>query len=422
MLDLQKLKSKAEELLIQIDDLLELFRSNQDLLLLQNISTILTELSEITPTDFEKAHSQIQRFSELLEMQNFDLLQDELLFFISHLDKPVYDAENLNASSETNSSIPFSKETILLLDDFLEEAEERLNSFEQSLINYRNEPIIEYITIAFRDIHTLKGGFRFIESYAEENLCHICEDLLGQWRDGTVVVSWSKISILLDTVQKLRDSIDHIALFRVPTQQNYQDIIESIQQEHIEKILPTIAIFRPLLNGPTNSECSLEDGIAELKNILAGNLEIAQWKDVFNQAKDFSFHNIEILSNCAVKILQSNKRSSECEVALSCLKKEISNILKTLEKLGKEIDVIELSSSNPKIQVNVEYIRVPSQKIDDIFQNLVQFEIMQGRLIHHIPEEERRSLSSHVKKITKDIEHLPSDNIPDSSPAKDDEH
>ena len=135
MLNLQKLKSKAEELLIQIDDLLELFRSNQDLLLLKKIPAILTELSEITPPDFEKAHTQIQRFSELLEIQNFDSLQDELLFFISYLNQPVDETEILSPSSETHSSESFSKEAMLLLDDFLEEAEERLNSFEQSLIN-----------------------------------------------------------------------------------------------------------------------------------------------------------------------------------------------------------------------------------------------------------------------------------------------
>ena len=405
MLDLPKLKSKAEELLLQIDDLLELFHSNQDALLLDKIPSILTELSEITPPDFEKAHTQIHRFSELLEIQDYDSLQDELLFFISHLDQPQNNVDIPDDSSEPHSTASFSQDAILLLDDFLEEAEERLNSFEQSLIKYRNEPLIEYITVAFRDIHTLKGGFRFIESYAEENLCHICEDLLAQWRDGAVAVNWHKITILLDTVQKLRDAIDHIALFRTPTQQDYQEIISAIEEDHTEKILPTIAIFRPLLNGPTETECSLE-AIAELRNLITEDLEIGQWEELSKKAKELSFHNIEILSICAVKILQSTKPNSEYEVSLSTLQQSISNILATAERIGKEIDVIEASSSNLKMQESIEYIRVPSQKIDDIFQNLIEFEIMQGRLIHYIPEEERQSLSSHVKKITKDIEHL----------------
>ena len=142
MLDLQKLKSKAEEFLLQIDDLLELFHSNQDVLLLDKIPSILTELSEVTPPDFEKAHTQIHRFSELLEIQDYDSLQDELLFFISHLDQPQSNVDIPDDSSETHSTESFSQDAILLLDDFLEEAEERLNSFEQSLINYRNEPII----------------------------------------------------------------------------------------------------------------------------------------------------------------------------------------------------------------------------------------------------------------------------------------
>ena len=68
-------------------------------------------------------------------------------------------------------------------------------------------------------------------------------------------------------------------------------------------------------------------------------------------------------------------QSSEYEVSLSCLQQSISKILTTAERIGKEIDVIEVSSSNLKMQESVEYIRVPSQKIDDIFQNLIEFEI-----------------------------------------------
>ena len=67
------------------------------------------------------------------------------------------------------------------------------------------------------------------------------------------------------------------------------------------------AIFRPLLNGPTDTECSLEEAISEFRNLITGDLEIGQWEELSKKAKDVSFHNIEILSKLAVKILQSTK-------------------------------------------------------------------------------------------------------------------
>ena len=106
---------------------------------------------------------------------------------------------------------------------------------------------------------------------------------MERWCCGCQI--WHKITILLDTVQKIeRDAIDHIALFRTPTQQDYQEIISTIEEDHTEKILPTIAIFRPLLNGPTETECSLE-AITELRNLITEDLEIGQWEELSKESQ-----------------------------------------------------------------------------------------------------------------------------------------
>ena len=99
MLDLQKLKQQSEELLIQIDDLLELFFSNQDVQILEKIPSILIKLSETTPRSLEKAHSQIQRFSTLLETRNYITFQDELLFFLSLIEQSTNENNALDNSS-----------------------------------------------------------------------------------------------------------------------------------------------------------------------------------------------------------------------------------------------------------------------------------------------------------------------------------
>jgi two-component system, chemotaxis family, sensor kinase CheA len=414
VLDLQELKIKSEEILVKIDDLLEVFFAMKEdhSEELESIPSLLLQLSQIIPSDFQKAHNQILYFSNLFEEKKYDELQNDLLFFVDSLEKSdgiEEEQKDESTFTSSNPSVNFSSNALMLLDDFLDEAEDQLTTFEISLKKYRQKPTLEHITVAFRAIHTLKGGFRFIESFPEEHVCHICEDLLAQWRDGQKMVNTQKISILLDMVDQLREGIEHIALFRSPIVQNYDNIIDKIVSDDIEEIQSTIAIFRPLQNGPTHlGEIPFSEGITEIRAYAENSLwkDPSVWELIEDIAKEFSFHNIHILSTCALQTLLSSNPIPEHDISLKCLRRTILEMLVNLEEIGKEIDEREFLQLDSEHSNVVEHIRIPTQKLDGIFQNLVEFEIIQSRILHHMPDIEQMTLTSHIKEITRDVERL----------------
>ena len=411
MSDIDQLKDSLETLLLQIDDIIESFWDTEDASVLDDIPHILLQISETIPPTYQRSHEQILHYSNLFETHQIEALQNGLLFFTASLEE-LNDTEHRDETIEEetpDSTHLFSENALLLLDDFLDEATEQLNTFESSLLEYRQNPILQHITVAFRAIHTLKGGFRFIESYKEEHLCHICEDILAQWRDGIVVVNTQKISMLLNVVEILREGIDHIVVFRIPIQKNYDDIIEKIAGNQVEEIEATISIFRPLENGPTKIiEIPITDGIAEIREYIKDNtvLDISIWELIEEIAKELFLPNIAILSHAIVDILHIKKRTQELDISLRCLQKSILQMLDNVETIGQEIEVQNLILSENNSIEPVEYIRIPTIQLDGIFQKLVELEILQSRLLRQVAEYEQFTLNTHIKQLTKNVELL----------------
>ena len=405
------LKEIVEKLLIQIDDIIESFWDTEDSSVLDDIPQILLQISEHIPSTYQRSHEQILHYSNLFATNQIEELQNDLLFLTASLDES-NSTENIEEKIEEeihDAMHLFSENALLLLDDFLDEATEQLNTFESSLLEYRQNPILQHITVAFRAIHTLKGGFRFIESYKEEHLCHICEDILAQWRDGIVVVNTQKISLLLKVVEILREGIDHIMVFRLPIQKNYDDIIENIVGNQVEEIEATISIFRPLKNGPTKIiEIPLSDGISEIRGYMNDNIpiDLSIWELIEEIAEDFFLPNIAILSHAIVEILHIKKRTQELDISLRCLQNSILHMLDNVDNIGQEIEIQNLMIPENDSVESVEYIRIPTDQLDGIFQNLVELEIIQGRLLSQVAEYEQFTLNTHIKQLSKNVELL----------------
>ncbi|MEM9067461.1 MAG: response regulator [Myxococcota bacterium] len=91
-----------------------------------------------------------------------------------------------------------------MIDPFLEECHDRLESLSDRLIELEGRPDDpELLRAVFRDLHTLKGSSGFVGLSKMARLAHAAEDLVGQLRDAKRSVDRPVIDALLATLDVL---------------------------------------------------------------------------------------------------------------------------------------------------------------------------------------------------------------------------
>ena len=104
-----------------------------------------------------------------------------------------------------------------VVSQFLDEANELLNSVEQNLLALEKTPSSkELVPSAFRAIHTLKGNAGFMEYTDIVTICHKAESFLDILRSGTSQINSEQISLLLQIVDSLRRALENLTQDRPP--------------------------------------------------------------------------------------------------------------------------------------------------------------------------------------------------------------
>ncbi|MDB5416076.1 MAG: cheA [Rubritepida sp.] len=95
-----------------------------------------------------------------------------------------------------------------LLADFLTETNEGLASLDTALLQLeRNPSNTAVLSEVFRTIHTIKGTCGFLGLPRLEGVAHAAENVLGLWRDGSLAVSQSGISLILSAADCIKQII-----------------------------------------------------------------------------------------------------------------------------------------------------------------------------------------------------------------------
>ncbi|WP_286181660.1 Hpt domain-containing protein [Desulfovibrio sp. Huiquan2017] len=100
-----------------------------------------------------------------------------------------------------------------VLEIFLEETAERLDSIESGLLHLENcggECGPETINSIFRDAHSVKAGSNLLKLTNIEDLAHKLENVLEMIRKKQIVPSEIIVTACLESVDKLRELIENI--------------------------------------------------------------------------------------------------------------------------------------------------------------------------------------------------------------------
>src|SRR6202022_1429071 len=92
-----------------------------------------------------------------------------------------------------------------LLREFLTETNESLDTVDNQLVRFEQEPnnakILDNI---FRLVHTIKGTCGFLGLPRLEALAHAAETLMGKFRDG-MPVTGEAVTLILSTIDRLKE-------------------------------------------------------------------------------------------------------------------------------------------------------------------------------------------------------------------------
>jgi two-component system chemotaxis sensor kinase CheA len=98
-----------------------------------------------------------------------------------------------------------------LLQEFLSETGENLDTVDRELVRFEQDPNDrEILRNIFRLVHTVKGTCGFIGLPRLEALTHAAESVIGQFRDGAIV-SAIAVTAILETIDRVKEILAELA-------------------------------------------------------------------------------------------------------------------------------------------------------------------------------------------------------------------
>src|SRR5665648_326319 len=116
-----------------------------------------------------------------------------------------------------------------LLREFLTETSESLDTVDNQLVRFEQEPnnakILDNI---FRLVHTIKGTCGFLGLPRLEALAHAAETLMGKFRDG-MPVTGQAVTLILTTIDRVKDILGQLEATEAEPDGSDQDLIDELQ-------------------------------------------------------------------------------------------------------------------------------------------------------------------------------------------------
>jgi two-component system chemotaxis sensor kinase CheA len=116
-----------------------------------------------------------------------------------------------------------------LLREFLTETGESLDTVDNQLVRFEQEPnnakILDNI---FRLVHTIKGTCGFLGLPRLEALAHAAETLMGKFRDG-MPVTGQAVTLILTTIDRIKEILGQLEATEAEPEGADQDLIDELQ-------------------------------------------------------------------------------------------------------------------------------------------------------------------------------------------------
>jgi len=116
-----------------------------------------------------------------------------------------------------------------LLREFLTETSESLDTVDNQLVRFEQEPSnAKILDNIFRLVHTIKGTCGFLGLPRLEALAHAGETLMGKFRDG-MPVTGQAVTLILSTIDRIKEILGQLEATEAEPDGSDQDLIDELQ-------------------------------------------------------------------------------------------------------------------------------------------------------------------------------------------------
>ena len=113
-----------------------------------------------------------------------------------------------------------------ILRDFLTESGESLTVIDGELVRLESDPDnTDVLQRIFRLVHTIKGTCGFIGLPRLERVAHSAENVLGRFRDGQIPVTQGSVSLIFESLDRIKDILSGIEQLEAEPQVDDTDLI-----------------------------------------------------------------------------------------------------------------------------------------------------------------------------------------------------
>jgi two-component system chemotaxis sensor kinase CheA len=180
-----------------------------------------------------------------------------------------------------------------LLREFLTETGESLDTVDNQLVRFEQEPnnakILDNI---FRLVHTIKGTCGFLGLPRLEALAHAGETLMGKFRDGMPVTA-EAVTLILGSIDRIKEILGGLEATEAEPEGNDQDLIVQLHQmvergmaamaaAPVETAAPPLAPAAPAPEMPANTEGTLTYQVLE-RELRPGEVSLDELERAFRE-------------------------------------------------------------------------------------------------------------------------------------------
>ncbi len=149
-----------------------------------------------------------------------------------------------------------------LIQEFLAETTESLNALDLDIVKLEQNPNDkDLIGRIFRLVHTVKGTCGFLGLPRLEKVAHHSENVIGRYRDGSLQVTESSVSLILESFDRIKTIVAGIAATSTEPEGDDSDLIARLDAVYEGR--ETVA-SAPVIAAP--ADVRIESGSAEAQN------------------------------------------------------------------------------------------------------------------------------------------------------------
>jgi two-component system, chemotaxis family, sensor kinase CheA len=174
-----------------------------------------------------------------------------------------------------------------LLREFLTETGESLDTVDNQLVKFEQEPnnakILDNI---FRLVHTIKGTCGFLGLPRLEALAHAGETLMGKFRDGMPVTA-EAVTLILSSIDRIKEILGGLEATEAEPEGNDQDLILQLHQM-VERGMAAMSASAPPASAdpvpakPASTEGSLSFQVLE-RELRPGEVSLDELERAFRE-------------------------------------------------------------------------------------------------------------------------------------------